>query len=151
MKPMVHAATLNAWQFEVIFQLTYQLTEVREASLAERGCSQEDTQALLAAVWEMRAFVDRTRTEDTLTITVGVSEQTDVQRDHSPASVRHSTPPPTELSTLLPRRLALLWPPILRFTVDALGEAEIFYRTGYRGVEIDEALRALEQGDESTL
>ncbi len=54
---MVHTVTLNIPQFEVIFQLTYQLVEVREAFLAERGCSQEDVRVLLSAVWDMRAFV----------------------------------------------------------------------------------------------
>ncbi|MER0242854.1 hypothetical protein AAHZ94_12640 [Streptomyces sp. HSW2009] len=144
--PMVCTTSLSASQFEVIFQLTYHLTEVREASLAKQGCSQEDAQALLATVEEIRTFVDHARAEDVLSITIGISDHTDAQPGRPTAPVRHAAPSPTEHSTLLPQRLARLWPAILRFTVDALGEAEIFYRTGYKGAEIDDALRALAVG-----
>jgi hypothetical protein len=126
---------LNRHELDVIFQVTYDLSNFGESRLVERGCSESDLNALLLV---LRALRDRATEQSTILIKV---------RDERLSSVADGLEEEV-ISGWIPKRIAQRWSSLAEIVTSGHSGRELFLRTGY---EIDDIRRSLARLAELTI
>lgn len=118
---------LTEEEFEVIFQVTKELPNMREDRLETAGMTIEDVRSLLAVLRVCRAELR----SDSL-VSIGVEAEGSA---NNPGNVVHVT---------IPEPLASKWLPLTELVISALEDlGELWLRTGYRSDVIRDATALL--------
>jgi hypothetical protein len=129
---------LSPQQFEVIFQVTHQLSNFQESRLEALGCTQEDLDLLLATL----ALI-RDRAESASKVRIDFYEGDDECAGNAvlESGAGHATE--VEARGILPRRFAAVWSSLAELVITALSQRELFLRIGYHFDEIRDAVTKL--------
>ena len=126
---------LSPHQFEMIFQITYQLPNLQESRLEALGFSQTDLDRLLAALRRIR---DRAGESSRVRIDICEGNGEDVDLDEAGGGTAQA-----EIRVKLPHSLANRWNSLAELVISALSPRELFLRTGYDLSEIRSAIAEL--------
>ncbi|AVH58230.1 MULTISPECIES: hypothetical protein [Streptomyces] len=140
--PPASVIVLSVDQFEVIFQVTYQLPNFQESRLMELGCTTADLQTLVGALREIDA---RVAGASRVCIWLRDDEaEFAVEVQISSGEVNDVGAPGAEVMATLPLRIGRRWYALAQLVVSALGSRELFLRTGYGSDEVQAAVAGLD-------
>jgi hypothetical protein len=118
------ALFLSSPQFEVIFQITHQLSNFQESRLEALGCSHTDLDSLLVALGPIR---DQADTSSRVRIDLyDDTDKTGLALEDVGADIDGA-----EAHGRLPREVAVRWKSLTDLVISALSPRELFLRTGY--------------------
>ncbi|MCO1580769.1 Hint domain-containing protein [Crossiella sp. SN42] len=134
---------LTAEQFQVVLQVTLELSNIQEYRLSTLGVSGDDLQQMIDTLREVESCVPeasevsiRLRSDNS-----GSAAAPEVLRVNGEGGNSSR-----EVHANIPSRIAERWYGLTRLVVTAMGPRELFLRTGYKLEEISEAASLLNLG-----
>ncbi|HEX6467773.1 MAG TPA: hypothetical protein VF069_01660 [Streptosporangiaceae bacterium] len=131
---------LKPKQFEVIYQITHELSNCPDERLDQEGMSPEGVAVLIECIDSLRSLVERS---SMVRIRVIDEPNVDFQEFSALNPVSEYSRNEWEAVGELPQDIAAIWQQLLRFVVSWLGQRELFLRTGYSLNEVNAAIDEL--------
>jgi hypothetical protein len=141
--PTDSTVSLTAEQFSVLFQVTAQLAELPPSRWQDRGIAPEDPAALATAVRAARDLIRQEGNPDDARVTISSISSADSSACRAFLAEAPEPSAPVPICLEIPHFLATSWPALLRVVQAALGDKEMYYRTGYQRQAVEEAITAL--------
>lgn len=130
---------LNAEHFDIIRQLTFELSNIPQAPLIQLGWSLETKDFLKKLMYSVPREVGPAEQIRIVIVNEDVSNFT---RPNIADLTVQEKGTPSDIIRYAPKSVADMWPHLLNAAVLALGDVEARYRTGYQLYQINNALRA---------